>query len=148
VAELLDPEPAGVAGAAHGQLASALPGGGLALSAHKLVEEGARALLLYVPGLLRIDVCPLEDGLQVIPRVLCDAGLGWEVDQEAVTDYGKRAEETPQPALVRFRLALELEPRPVVGRLLLSFTRVREHGPSHFVGHAILREIRADRADT
>jgi hypothetical protein len=145
VADVLDPVPAGVAGAAHGQLASALPDGGLALSGHKLVEEGARALLLYVPGLVRIDVCPLEDGLQVIPRALRDVDLGWEVDEEAVKDYGKRAEETPQPALVRFRVALWTEPRPIVGRLLLSFTRVREHGPSHFVGHAVLRAMDAGR---
>ena len=73
--DALDPGAASVAGAAHGQLANALPDGGLALSGHKLVEEGARALLLYVPGLLRIDVCPLEDGLQVIPRALRDVDL-------------------------------------------------------------------------
>jgi hypothetical protein len=144
VPERLDPGPPGVAGAPHGQLASGLPDGGLALSAHKLVEEGARALLLYVPGLIRVDVRPLEDGLQVIPRVLCDVELGWEVDEEAVTDYGRTAEESPQPALVRFLLALWTEPRPVAGRLLLSFTRVREHGPSHFVGHAVLQEVRRD----
>jgi hypothetical protein len=140
----LDPGPPSVAGAAHGQLASALPGGGLALSGHKLVEEGARALLLHVPGLLRIDVCPLEDGLQVIPRVLRDVDLGWEVDADAVTDYGKTAEESPQPALVGFRLALWTRPYPIAGRLLLSFTRARAHGSSHFVGHAVLLEMRPD----
>jgi hypothetical protein len=141
VAELLDPGPPGVAGAVHGQLASGLPEGGLALSAHKLVEEGARALLLYVPGLVRVDVCPLEDGLQVIPRALLDAGLGWDVEEDALTGYGRTAEETPQPAVVRFRLGVWTEPHPILGRLLLSFTRVREHGPSHFVGHAVLREM-------
>ena len=141
---LLDPGAASVAGAVHGQLASPLLDGGLALSGHKLVEEGARALLLHVPGLLRIDVCPLEDGLQVIPRVLRDAELGWEVDTEAVTDYGKTAEETPQPALVGFRLALWTEPYPIAGRVLLSFTRTHEHGTSHFVGHAVMLEMRPD----
>ena len=139
---LLDPGAAQVAGAAHGQLASAMPDGGLALSGHKLVEEGARALLLHVPGLVRIDVRPLEDGLQVIPRVLRDVELGWEIDEEAVTDYGKTAEETAQPALVGFRLALWTEPHPVAGRVLLSFTRTGAHGASHFVGHAVLLEMR------
>jgi hypothetical protein len=142
--DLLDPGAASVAGAAHGQLASPMAGGGLALSGHKLVDEGARALLLHVPGLVRIDVCPLDDGLQVIPRVLCDVELGWEVDEEVVTDYGKTAEETQQPALVRFRLALWTEPYPIGGRVLLSFTRTRAHGPSHFVGHALLVEMRPD----
>jgi hypothetical protein len=142
--KLLDPGAASVAGAAHGQLASRLPDGGLALSGHKLVEEGARALLLHVPGLVRIDVCPLEDGLQVIPRVLRDVNLGWEVDAQAVTDYGKTAEEAEQPALVGFRIALWTEPHPIAGRVLLSFTRTRTHGPSHFVGHAVLQEMRRD----
>jgi hypothetical protein len=144
VGDPLAPGPPAVAGAAHGQLASALPDGGLALSGHKLVEEGARALLLHVPGLLRIDVCPLEDGLQVIPRPLRDADLRWEVEQAAVTDYGKTAEESPQPAQVEFRFALLTEPHPVAGRLLLSFTRGREHGPSHFVAHAVMLEMRPD----
>ena len=144
MADLLDPGAASVAGAAHGQLASRLPDGGLALSGHKLVEEGARALLLHVPGLLRVDVCPLDDGLQVIPRVLRDVELGWEVDEEAVTDYGKTAEETAQPALVGFRIALWTEPHPIAGRVLLSFTRTRTHGPSHFVAHAVLQEMRPD----
>ena len=47
---LLDPGPATAAGAAHGQLASSLPGGGLAISCHKLVEDSARALVLLAPG--------------------------------------------------------------------------------------------------
>jgi hypothetical protein len=144
VADLLDPGAACVAGAAHGQLASPMAGGGIALSGHKLVDEGARALLLHVPGLLRIDVSPLEDGLQVIPRVLRDVNLGWEVDAQAVTDYGKTAEEAEQPALVGFRIALWTEPYPIAGRVLLSFTRTRTHGPSHFVGHAVLQEMRRD----
>ncbi len=131
-----------MAGAAHGQLASGLPDGGLALSGHKIVEEGARALVLYVPGLMRVDVCPLEDGLQVIPRVLGDAGLRWEVEEAALTEYGKTAQETPQPAQVEFRFAILRDPHPVAGRLLLSFTRGREHGPSHFVAHAVMLEMR------
>jgi hypothetical protein len=142
---LLDPGPAAVAGAAHGQLASPLTGGGLGLSAHKILEEGARALLVYVPGLLRIDVRPLDDGLQVIPRPLHAGEFGWEVDPAAVTDYGKTAEDTPQPALVAFRFALWTEPQPVAGRLLLSYTRARVHGVTHLAGHAVLVPMPPDR---
>lgn len=144
MAELLDHGAAAVAGAAHGQLASPMAGGGLALSGHKLVEEGARALLLHVPGLVRIDVCPLEDGLQVIPRVLRDVELGWEIDKEAVTDYGRPAGEARQPVIVGFRLVLWTEPHPIAGRVLLSFTRTRTHGPSHFVVHTLLMEMQPD----
>ena len=138
----LDHVPVTAVGEAHGQLASPLPEGGLAVSAHKLVEEGARALLLYVPELLRIDVRPLEDTLQVIPRELRDVPAHWQAEDAAFTEYGKTAEETPQPAIVRFQLVLQVEPHPIAGRRLLSYTRAQEHGPTHFVGHAILREMR------
>ena len=55
---LLDPRPAAEAGALHNQLATALPGGGLALSCHKLVEDAARCTVLLAPGLFRLDVSP------------------------------------------------------------------------------------------
>ena len=143
--ELLEPHAAAAAGAAHGQLASPLSGGGIALSGHKLVEQGARALVLHLPGVLRIDVRPLEDGLQVIPRPLYEAPMAWEIDPAAKTDYGRTAEETPLPALVVFRMALWTEPRPLVGRVIVSYTRAGEHAPSHFAAHAVIREVSADR---
>src|SRR3954471_19932384 len=64
--DLLDPGPANAAGAAHGQLASRMVDGGLALSCHKLVEDGARTLMLLAPGFFRLDVRPVEDTLQVM----------------------------------------------------------------------------------
>jgi hypothetical protein len=139
------PDAAAAAGAAHGQLASALSGGGVSLSGHKFVEQGARALLLLLPGLLRIDVRPLEDGLQVIPRALCDAPLGWEIDPAAMTDYGRTAEETSLPALVAFRMALWTEPLPLAGRVFVSYTRAGEHAPSHFAAHAVIQQVSGDR---
>lgn len=143
MADPVDVAAAATAGAAHGQIASAMPGG-VALSAHKLVEEGARALLLILPGVLRIDVRPLADGLQVVPRPLGDSEIGWEVDRGAVTDYGKTAEETVQPALVGFRMAVWTGERPLGGRLLLAYTRDHQGGPTHFVGHAVLQEVQED----
>jgi hypothetical protein len=143
--ETPSPAAAAAAGAAHGQLASPLSGGGVSLSGHKIVEQGARALLLLLPGLLRVDVRPLEDGLQVIPRVLCDAPLGWEIDPAAMTDYGRTAEETSLPALVAFRMALWTEPQPLAGRVLVSYTRAGEHSPSHFAAHAVVQQVSANR---
>jgi len=142
--EPIDVEAAAAAGAAHGQLASRMLDGGIAVSGHKLLEEGARALLLYVPGVLRIDVKSLEDGLLVVPRPLRDAQIGWEVDPSAVTDYGKTAEDTVLPALTAFRIALWTESGPLAGRVLISYTRPFEHGPTHFVGHAILQPVPQD----
>ena len=141
---MLDPAAAAAAGAAHGQLASEVAAG-LALSGHKLVEEGARAQLLVLPGVLRIDVRPLEDGLQVIPRVLADRPLGWEVDPSAMTDYGHTAEETRLPAVVVFRFAIWDEEQPLAGRVIVSYTRAVEHGPTHFNAHAVLQQVSEDR---
>jgi hypothetical protein len=140
---VIDLAAARAAGAVHGQLVSPLRDGGIGLSGHKLVDEGARALLLYVPGILRIDVKPLEDGLRVIPRALGGAQLGWEIDPSALTDYGKTAEETPLPALTTFRLALLAEEGPLAGRVLISYTRAFAHGPTHFAAHAILQQVHA-----
>jgi hypothetical protein len=132
------------AGAAHGQIASALPGG-LAVSGHKLVEEGARALLLILPGIVRVDVRTIPDGLQVMPRPLGELQLGWEVDPEAVTDYGKTALETELPMTVRFRIAFWGEGPPLVGRLIVGYTIDRVHSLTHFVGHAAIQEVTDDQ---
>jgi len=144
VSSPLDVAAANAAGAAHGQLASPLPDG-IALSSHKLVEEGARAQLLILPGVVRIDVRPLPDGLQVVPRPLGGTELGWEVDPTAVTDYGKTALESEMPAVTRFRLAFWGGSEPLAGRLLVGYTTDDRHGPTHFVGHAVIQQVHADR---
>ena len=141
---MLDRAAASAAGAAHGQLASDLADG-IGLSGHKLVDEGARAMLLIVPGIVRIDVRPLEDGLQVIPRILSDVVLGWDVDPGAMTDYGRTSEETPNPAVVVFRIAVWDEAQPLAGRVVVAYSRGAEHGPTHFSAHAVLQEVSQDR---
>jgi hypothetical protein len=136
----LDPVAAGRAGARHHQLASGLPGGGLALSCHKLVEDGARVMMLLAPGLFRLDVRPVEDTLQVMTRSL-HAGARWGTEPAAATDYGRRAEETPEPSRADFTFFADLRPRPVLARIALLSTVDRERGLTHFVAHAILREV-------
>ena len=73
---MIDPGAAARAAPRHGQLASGLPGGGMALSCHKLVEDGARVMILLAPGLFRLDVHPVEDTLQVMTRSLRE-GARW-----------------------------------------------------------------------
>ena len=149
VPDRLDPRPVAAAGAAHGQLASPLGDGGLAVSAHKLVEEGARALLLYVPGLLRIDVRPVEDDAAGDPARRCatrSSRLGG-ASTPAISDYGQTAEETSQPAQVELpdggaRVGAASD-RPGA---CSSPTRGRAStARRHFVGHAVMRGALADR---
>jgi hypothetical protein len=136
----LDPAAAAAAGARHGQLASGLPGGGLALSCHKLLEDGARALLLIAPDLFRLDVRPAEDTLQVMTRSL-DESVRWGAQPTAPTDYGRRADETQEPARADFTFLAELEPLPVLARIAILSTIDRERGVTHLVAHAIVRAV-------
>ena len=137
---LLDPAEATRAGARHAQLASGLPGGGMALSCHKLVEDGARVMMLIAPALFRLDVRPVEDTLQVMTRSLRE-GARWGTEPAAASDYGRKAEETPEPARAEFTFYAELEPRPILARIALTSTVDRERGLTHFVAQAILREV-------
>ena len=140
---VLDPAPAGAAGARHGQLASGLPGGGLALSCHKLVEDRARVMMLLAPGLFRLDVRPLEDTLQVMTRSL-SAGARWGSASADATDYGHKADATREPAVAEFTFVAELEPHPVLARIALRSTVDRERGLTHLVAQAIVREVVRD----
>jgi hypothetical protein len=137
---LLDPAAAAAAGARHGQLASGLPGGGLALSCHKLVEDGARTMMLLAPGLFRLDVRPVEDTLQVLTRSLYE-GARWGTQPSAATDYGRKADDAPEPSRADFTFLAEIEPRPIMARITLTSTVDRERGLTHFVAHAIVREV-------
>jgi hypothetical protein len=138
-ASLLDPGPAAAAGARHGQLASGLPGGGLAISGHKLVEDGARALVLIAPGLFRLDVRPVQDTLQVMTRSLVPDAR-WGTDQLPTTGTEQGAAGAEEPARVAFSFYADLAPRPVLARITLASTVDRERGVTHFVAHAVVRE--------
>jgi hypothetical protein len=139
-AALLDPAEAGRRGARHGQLASGLAGGGLALSCHKLVEDGARALILLAPGLFRLDVRPVQDTLQVMTRALVD-GARWGTEPAPRTQAEQgAAQPAEEPARVAFSFLAELEPRPVLARIEVATTVDRERGVTHFVAQAVVRE--------
>ena len=131
---MIYPAAAARAAVRHGQLASGLPGGGMALSCHKLVEDGARVMLLLAPELFRLDVRPVEDTLQVMTRSLHE-GARWGTEPEA--RYARKEE----PSRAEFTFYAELEPRPILARIELLSTVDREAGLTHFVAHAIVREV-------
>jgi hypothetical protein len=90
--------------------------------------------------LFRLDVRPLEDTLQVLTRSLHE-GSRWGTEPSAATDYGRTAERTPEPARADLTFVAEVAPRPILARIALSSTIDREHGLTHFVAHAIVREV-------
>jgi hypothetical protein len=138
MADLLDPAPAALAGAAHGQLASALQEGGLALSCHKLIDDGARTQLLIVPGLFRLDVRPVEDTLQVMTRSLHELPIRWAAEELGEEHLGRGYADRTEPSTLSFRLHLPVDP-PIGGRVRIASTADRAAGLTHFVAHAVLR---------
>ena len=132
--ELLSPDRAAAEGAALGQLACELPGGGLLITASRLVEFGARAAILLAPGLFRLDFTPQEETLGLYPRALCDG-------------RGRVARRTRRPGTA---IATRSGPAPIelAGRFdadglqawihVLSFTE-RDALATHFVAKAEIR---------
>ena len=137
-AALLSPDRAVAAGAALGQLACELPGGGLLIMASRLVEFGARAAILVAPGLFRLDLTPQEETLGLYPRALCEHEVEWRAS-EATWD-GYRDPAGPAPMELNGRFAVP--GGPLAAWLhILSFTE-RDALATHFVAKC---EIRPDQ---
>lgn len=139
----LDPAPAAAAGAAHGQLASATTSGGLVLTCAKIVEDGARALILLAPGLFRMDVRPVQDSLQVVSRALHDVPARWGT-VESPEESGTGREYVLDAERLTWMLAIDLEPTPITARIELRMTTDRPSRASHFAAFALIKEGSAE----
>ena len=123
-------------GAVFGQLASALPEGGVSVSAARLVERGARAAILYVPGLFRFDLMPGREAFSVSLRELCDAPMRWEADPGTVDGF--RREKT-EPLVFRGGIQLP-DGRLSIGLQALSAAD-EDQGAVHVVATAAVRTV-------
>jgi hypothetical protein len=133
--DVLDPDRATAAGAALGQLACALPQGGLLISASRLVEFNVRATILIAPGLFRLDLTPQEETLGVLTRPLTDHPVHWRAEQSTWDGYRDAAGVAP----LELHALWQLPDGPVAGWLhILSFTD-RDAAAVHFVAKAELR---------
>jgi len=135
--DVLDPGRAAAAGAAFGQLACALPTGGLLISAARLVELNVRATILLAPGLFRLDLTPQEEALGVLTRPLTSHPVRWHADQSTWDGYRDADGVAPLELQARF----ELPDGPLTGLLhILPFTD-RDAAAVHFVAKAEIREL-------
>jgi hypothetical protein len=133
--DVLDPGRAAAAGAAIGQLACGLPGGGLLISASRLVEFNVRATVLLAPGLFRLDLTPQEETLGVLTRPLTGDRVHWRADQSTWDGYRDAGGVAP----LELHALFELPDGPLAGWLqILSFTD-RDAAAVHFVAKAELR---------
>ena len=148
----LSPDRAAAEGAALGQLACSLDGGGLLITASRLIEFGARAAILLAPGLFRLDFTPQEETLGLFPRVLGAWEVDWRAGEESWDGY--RDASGPKPIelvghLPRARAA-RLDPRPVLhgARRLGHALRGQGGDPDNHRGAAAPRTpcLRSSRA--
>ena len=91
-----------------------------------------------MPGLLRLDVRPLEDTLQVFARALHPVPPRWEIVGGTTTNAA-----TDEPYRLEWQVDAALEPNPIRGRVTLAMTVDFGQGLAHFVAHALFREILA-----
>ena len=134
--DLLDPGAAARAGAAIGQLATRLDGGGLLLSSSRLVEFNCRAAILIAPGLFRFDLTPQQETLGVAPRPLGDHGVRWEAEQASWDAYRDQAS---REAPLELRGVVDIPGDPLLAWVhVLSFTD-RDAGAVHFVAKAEIK---------
>ncbi len=131
-AELLSPERAVTEGAALGQLACTLADGGLLVTASRLVEFGARAAILLVPGLFRLDLTPQEETLGLYPKLLGP----WEVDWRAAEESWDGYRDASGPAPIELHGTFGDAFTAWVH--VLSFTE-RDALATHFVAKAEIR---------
>jgi ribosomal protein L11 methyltransferase len=135
-ATLLDPDHVMHGGARFGQLASPLPDGGVAVSAARLVERGARAAILYLPGLFRFDLMPGREAFSVSLRELCDAPMRWEADADTVDGFRR---EKSEPLVFRGGIQLP-DARLSIGLQALSAAD-EDQGAVHVVATAAVRVV-------
>jgi hypothetical protein len=137
--ELLSPDRAAVAGAALGQLACELPGGGLLITVSRLVEFGARAAILLAPGLFRLDFTPQEETLGLYPRPLGPWEVEWRAGEETWDGYRDPNGPGPIELIGRF----DVPGGPLSAWIhVLSFTE-RDALATHFVAKAEIRSAPA-----
>jgi hypothetical protein len=137
--DLLDPDRAAEAGAAIGQLASRLAGGGLLLSTSRLVEFNCRAAILIAPGLFRFDLTPQQETLGVAPRPLGEHSLHWEAEEASWDAY---RQQKSREAPLELRGLVNVPDDPILAWVhILSFTD-RDAGAVHFVAKTELKRPR------
>lgn len=130
----------------HSQLTAELPARhgrrGIALSATKEIEPGARAMLLLADGLFRLDIVHADDTMRIIVRNLSNgeletrSGLGGYPGEHIV--FGDAERYRPSHARVEFSLG-EAEDRVFV-QVDIGTLHVLDRGTVRLTAQAIVRE--------
>jgi hypothetical protein len=115
---------------------------GLALSASKDIEPGARAMLLHADGLFRLDVMVTGDSLQTFVRNLTDGALDIRGDvggpRERTITLGDAAAYAPGRADLAFTLGAEED--QVMTKVTIGTLRFSDRGIVRVSAQAIVRQ--------
>ncbi len=129
------------------QLVTDLPPGGghgrrLQISAAKRIEEGARAMLLSIPGTMRLDVVPSADMVRMVVRSLADRSLVFAASPgQARTEIQLGpGSELSVPAVGNFgaRIAVGDRDGPELARIQIGSIRHPAEGVVAFTAQAVV----------
>ena len=129
-------DPAAATRPIHGQLASGLPDGGLASPATSSWRMAPARRCCRCRGCSG-STCARSRTRCRSRRVRCTRADPLEHGGAPFTDYGKAEEPRGRRLLVRRRSRAD----PLAGRVSLASTLDRESGVTHFVAHAVVREV-------
>lgn len=134
---LLDPERLVAAVPGHGIVASRIDADNVTLSCAKSVEHDARALVLLLPGLLRVDARPFSDSIALLMRWLAPDIVRAMRGPSGQPGWREGDEAPPSDDLHRMRLYVEL---PEIALLVDTHLRSHHHGATR-VTHISARTL-------
>ena len=128
------------------QLTTELPatadrGPRLQISAAKRVEEGARAMLVSIPGTMRLDVVPSVDMVRLVVRSLGDRTLVFAPatpGQAQIQLSGSGEVSLPPAGNFAARIAIGERDGPELARVQVATIRHPEQGVVAFTAQAIV----------
>ena len=127
-----------------GQIATALPDGGLALSSGRELPSGARVAVLLAPGLFRLDLRHLEDTLKVSVRNLSGApiySIPTDGPPRTILTTDDVAVQRPLATNSRMRLRLGSGASAQEAEIVLSALSGIEAGMSRVSAQAVIRPV-------
>ncbi len=128
------------------QLVTDLPATGtvgrrLQISAARRIEDGARAVLVSIPGTMRLDVVPTDDTVRMVVRSLGDLTLVFapaERGQAQIQLHGTGELSLPPVGNFAARIAVGERDGPELARVQIGTIRHPDQGVVAFTAQAIV----------
>ena len=134
----LSPDRLMAAAPGHGMYASRMDDGATVVTCAKPVEEGSRAMALYVPGIARVDLVAFEDAVQVMIRKLTYRAVRFGHDFPG--QEGWRANDTmPPPKGVNPQVNVRLYAELPEFAVLADMAVITDHEPRTRLVHVSMR---------